>query len=168
MKNKVARKRLQGTEYDYLSMKDHARSKIFVKDWSQIKDIEDYLRQNGIEFETDIVQNEWGYKGYHITFRNADGLGAEIQVTQPDVWEVKLKSDKIYEKWRDVEDIHKLSPQEVMEYYADIERSNEMWNHLNLPDFSSFSNSASDSLRALNISSPNWLGSRNPRAVNEL
>jgi len=42
MKNKVARKRLQGTEYDYLSMKDHARSKIFVKDWSQIKDIEDY------------------------------------------------------------------------------------------------------------------------------
>ena len=142
-----------GTEYDYLSMKDHARSKIFVKDWSQIKDIEDYLRQNGIEFETDIVQNEWGYKGYHITFRNADGLGAEIQVTQPDVWEVKLKSDKIYEKWRDVEDIHKLSPQEVMEYYADIERSNEMWNHLNLPDFSNFSNSASDSLRAENISS---------------
>lgn len=52
-------------------------------------------------------------------------MGAEIQITQPNVWKVRLESDKIYDKWRNV-DLPNLSPQEQSEYQADFEMSNEM------------------------------------------
>ena len=66
---------------------------------------------------------------------------------------MKLESDKIYDKWRNVTDLSKLSARELLERDVDRQRSMDMWDQLKLPDLSRFSSSSSDSLRALKISS---------------
>ncbi|MEG0585763.1 MAG: hypothetical protein RR504_05190, partial [Christensenellaceae bacterium] len=107
-----------------------------------------------IPFEQEVIlPTEWGYQGLHITFRNADGLGAEIQLTTPQHWAVKLESDAIYEKWRNVEDYTKLNKVGRTEYLSDRVKSLQMWNQLNLPDLMSLSTSSSDNTVAENISS---------------
>lgn len=112
------------------------------------------MRQKNIPFASEAVgPTEWGYRGYHITFRNANGIGAEIQLSRPDVWTVKLESDKIHKKWRNMTDCSALSNAEYIQYMNDVQRSKKMWSQLNLPDFKNWESSASDSTRALKWSS---------------
>ena len=56
----------------------------------------EYLRDQGIKYETEAIgPTPYGYRGFHVTWRNNDGLGAELQITMPDIWQIKLKSDAI-------------------------------------------------------------------------
>ena len=141
MMNKTARKQAQGKPYTVLDMKDHARNKILIKDYSQIADVERILQEKGIAYETEVVgPTMYGYRGYHITYRNADGLGAELQLATPEAWKVKLESDKIYEKWRNVNP-KQLSTTKRQLYKQEVERSLDLWDQLNLPDFMRLSTS---------------------------
>lgn len=156
MRNKVERKHKEGRgDYTLLSMKDHARQKVFVNDWTDIPAVLDYLSSRGIAYETEAVgPTEYGYQGFHITWTNENGLGSELQVTKPDVWKVKLASDAIYDKWRNVEIL--LASEDVRkEHFKDKESSIKMWESLHLPDFKSFESSSSERMRPFISSSPN-------------
>lgn len=154
MENKVARKRAQGEDYSLLSMKDHARGKLELSDFNQIPEVLRILDEKKIPYSAEAIRpTEWGCRGFHITFRDGQGLSSEIQLTRPDVWKVKLESDAIYEKWRNITDLDTLNQQQRTERAADLKRSQDMWDQLNLPDFISFSTSSGDSDLALNSSS---------------
>lgn len=156
MENKVERKHKEGRgDYTLLSMKDHARQKVFVNDWTDIPTVLDYLDARGIAYQTEAVgPTEYGYKGFHITWTNGNGLGSELQVTMPDVWKVKLASDAIYDKWRNVK-LEELTAEQAQMTLADLERSQKMWDALHLPDFGSFSTSSGESGRPIMNVSPN-------------
>jgi len=137
-------------------MKDHARDKIELNSFDQISDVLDALEKRNIPYSVEAVgPTEWGYKGFHITWRNSQGIGTEVQLTTSPIWETKLWSDAIYDKWRNT-DLTKLSPQERAAYFRDKEMSLKRWESVHLPDFSTYARSSSSlSMRALNNSSPN-------------
>ena len=136
-------------------MKDHARSKLLLNDFSQIPQVLELLAQKNIPYETEAIgPTEWGYRGFHVAYRNDSGIGAEIQLSRPDVWKVKLESDKIYDKWRNV-DVASMSETQAIERQKAKEKSLKMWHQLDLPGFSIYEvNSSSDNTRANIISSP--------------
>lgn len=82
-----------------------------------------------------------------------NGMKCELQLTRPDVWKVKLQSDAIYEKWRNVTDLRTLTPEQRLERANDKARSQKIWNQLDLPYFNIWLSSNSDNIRALNSSS---------------
>ena len=82
-----------------------------------------------------------------------DGGAQRAENTTPEAWKTKLESDKIYEKWRNV-DFAKLSEKELEQYQKALIRSNQMWEKSDVPDFMSLASSSSDNTRPLNISSP--------------
>jgi len=153
MKNKVARKRAEGRDYSLLDMKDHARSRLVLDSFEQTQAVLDTLAQEGIAYQVEAVgPTEFGYRGLHITWRTKNGLGVEVQLTTPEAWKAKKISDKIYEKWRNV-DLKRLTEKEELNYYKDIARSLQMWNQLGLPDFSIYERASSSDTSLESISS---------------
>jgi len=69
-------------------------------------------------------------------------------LTTPEHWDVKKQSDEIYEAWRKVTDVTKLSRLEHNQFKLDMNKPNEMWNQLwtrvAKPDFSIFDTSSID------------------------
>lgn len=155
MADKVQRKRDAGVNYGVYDMKDHTRGALSLNSFEQIPQVLQALRERGVNYNAEAVgPTAWGYSGLHITWDNGNGIRSEIQMTRPDVWQVKKESDLIYEKWRNVTDQNQLSDADFTAKQADMQRSREMWDQLGLPDFSIYAdNSASESTRALNISS---------------
>ena len=142
--DKVTRKTESGEDYDVMRMKDHTRTKITLDDFSQIPDVLDALDKRNIPYQTEAVgPTDWGYKGFHVTWRNADGVSSELQLTRPDAWKTKLWSDAIYDKWRNVTDVMSLSLEDREQYIKQKAESNERWNQLGLPDFSKYVRSSS-------------------------
>lgn len=137
MENKVARK---GGDYSLASMKDHTRNKIMMNSWNDVeKTINDIAEVFGGTPAVEYIENPWGYKGLHITGRFDNGLGWEIQLTTPEDWPRKLRSDAIYDKWRNV-DLDKASPKEVMQYMNAMRESKVLWSESRIPDLSMFDN----------------------------
>ena len=137
MKDKVARK---GGDYSLASMKDHTRNKIMMNSWNDVeKTINDIAEVFGGTPAVEYIENPWGYKGLHITGRFDNGLGWEIQLTTPEDWPRKLRSDAIYDKWRNV-DLDKASPKEVMNYMNAMRESKVLWSESRIPDLSMFDN----------------------------
>ena len=137
MENKVARK---GGDYSLASMKDHTRNKIMMNSWNDVgKTINDIAEVFGGTPAVEYVVNDWGYKGLHITGRFDNGLGWEIQLTTPEDWPRKLRSDAIYDKWRNVK-LDTASPKEVMGYLNAMRESKAMWSESRIPDLSMFDN----------------------------
>lgn len=136
MVNKVKRK---GGDYSLASMKDHTRNKIMMNTWQDVPAVLSDMEEMGLSPSVEFVVNDWGYKGLHITGRFGDGLGWEIQLTTPEDWPRKLRSDAIYDKWRDVE-LDTASPQEVMGYLNAMRESKAMWSESNIPDLSKYDN----------------------------
>ena len=149
MADKVNRKSKAGIPYSIYDMKDHARGKLELSSFEQIPEVLRLLDEKNIPWSAEAVgPTEWGYRGFHVTFRDGNGLSSEIQLTRPDVWKVKLESDKIYEKWRNV-DTASLTTIGRLSMRKDVKRSIAMWNQLDLPDFSTYiRNSSSESTRA--------------------
>lgn len=136
MVNKVKRK---GGDYSLASMKDHTRNKIMMNSWQDVPAVLSDMEEMGLSPSVEFVVNDWGYKGLHITGRFGDGLGWEIQLTTPEDWPRKLRSDAIYDKWRNVE-LDTASPQEVMGYLNAMRESKAMWSESNIPDLSKYDN----------------------------
>ena len=155
MRDKINRKLAMGRQYGIEDVKDHARNKLELDTFDQIPQVLEALKQKNIPYQTEAVgPTEWGYKGFHITWQDNHGVNCELQLTRPDVWQVKLESDAIYEKWRNVTDRHALSVAQYMKYWKDRKRSQRLWSQLDLPDFSIYcANSSSESTRAWNSSS---------------
>ena len=155
MKDKVERKTKSGSEYSIMKMKDHTRSMIMMNDFTDINSVLDALDERNIPFETEAVVNDWGYRGFHVTWRQENGIGSEVQLTKKDHWALKQWSDKIYDKWRNA-DIAKLSAEEQLQYKADLKRSRERWAQFDMPDLSPYERRSSAlSGRAQIKSSPN-------------
>lgn len=143
MSDKVQRKSKNGVQYSVYDMKDHARGKLELSSFEQIPEVLSLLDEKNIPWSAEAVgPTEWGYRGFHVTFRDGNGISSEIQLTRPDVWRVKLESDKIYEKWRNV-DYYGLSAEQSTDYLKDLMRSKEMWNGLDLPEFTAWASSPS-------------------------
>lgn len=137
MENKVARK---GGDYSLADMKDHTRNKIMMNSWNDVgKTINDIAEVFGGTPAVEYVVNDWGYKGLHITGRFDNGLGWEIQLSTPEDWPRKLKSDAIYDKWRNVQ-LDTASPKDVLGYMNAMRESKAMWSKSNIPDLSRFDN----------------------------
>ena len=172
MLGKVKRKTVSGGIYGLLDMKDHARGKLELSSFDQIPEVLNYLDEKNIPYSTEAIgPTEWGYRGFHITFRDANGIGSEIQLTMPAVWKVKLESDAIYDKWRDV-DLSTADAKTQQEYVAEQEKSLQMWAQLDLPDFSMYErSSSSDNTRALYSVSPktgDFAGTQLPSASSKI
>lgn len=136
MVNKVKRK---GGNYSLSSMKDHTRNKIMMNSWEDVPAVLSDMEEMGLSPTVEFVTNDWGYKGLHITGRFGDGLGWEIQLTTTEDWPRKLRSDAIYDKWRNVE-LDTASPQEVMGYLNAMRESKAMWAESRIPDLSKYDN----------------------------
>lgn len=151
LRNKVERK---GNGYTAYDAKDHTRTNIMMDDFSSIPKVLDEFDRYGIPYVTENVKNPWGYNGFHVTWRNANGVTSEVQLTTKDHWPLKLWSDSIYDKWRNVE-IDNMSPSEFVNYKSDVQISRRKWEEAHLPDLEVYvRNSSSESGRASNMSAP--------------
>jgi hypothetical protein len=141
IKNKIERK---GGDYTAMSMKDHSRSKITMNSWADIPQTIEALQQAypNADMAIENVRNDWGYSGLHITFREPNGIGVEVQLTTPEHWPVKLESDAIYDKWRTIasKDPSTLEPIVQKRLYAAIKKSQALWKAANVPDLSKYAN----------------------------
>lgn len=151
MKGKVKRK---GGDYSLLSMKDHTRTKIEMNNFDQIPSVLDEFDKYGVPYQTEFVTNQWGYRGFHVTWRNEDGIGSEVQLTTTEVWPTKLESDGIFDKWRGYTDLTLLNEEELAEYTKDFQRSLDIWEKADVPDLSGYVRNAASSIgRAFQMSS---------------
>lgn len=105
MENKVARKMASGRDYRLMDMKDHMRGAVMLENLNNEADeittlLEEMQYALGQALGIEAVETDLGYTGLHLTWRDEDGLGYEIQVTTPEVWETKKASDKLYDEVR--------------------------------------------------------------------
>ena len=147
MLDKIERKVRSGRDYTVSSMKDHTRGKVMMNNFSEIPQVLQELDRRGIPYETEVVTNNWGYKGYHITFRNPDGISSEIQLTTAAHWPAKLESDAIYDKWRNF-DYDSATKAERQKYHEAMAKSQALWAKVDFNDFDKTANSLSDTGRA--------------------
>ncbi|MEN6581693.1 MAG: hypothetical protein ABFD54_04530 [Armatimonadota bacterium] len=128
---KVERKQVEKPEYNASTPKDHVRGKILIKDWSEAPTVIRELQRRGFAIENTIDQpmNEFGYRGLHSSVSLGDGVNGEIQVHTPESWALKLKTDDIYQKWRNEDPIKlsKTNPERYSEYISDRDASQRLW-----------------------------------------
>lgn len=141
MISKIVRKGGQD-KYPLLKMKDHTRTKIELDSFEQIQDVLDALDEKNIPYQTENVRNEWGYNGFHVTWRNPNGITSELQLTTPEIWKLKLWSDGIYDKWRNFE-IESASMDEIAEYKKAKRESQDRWGKAGVPDLAIYERASS-------------------------
>ena len=136
MVNKVERKKSAGRDYRLMDMKDHMRGAVMLENLNNDVDEITNLLENmqytlGTALDIEAVETDLGYTGLHLTWRDDDGLGYEIQVTTPEIWETKKASDKIYDKIRNwtTKDINS-DPQKKAVFDAKTKESQDLWNSL--------------------------------------
>ena len=137
MKNKVARKQAIGKkDYDYTRVKDHLRGAIMFDDpytdENVVKGVIERLQSMADGPVTvENLKTDLGYSGIHVTWKGKDGLNRELQITNPEAWPVKLKSDAMYEKIRNwsPEEMDK-DPQKMLTYLNIRRESLAMWKEL--------------------------------------
>lgn len=104
MIHKVERKMALGRDYRVMDMKDHMRGAIKLEnlnnDHDEIGAVIDGIQNVVGPVNIEIVESGLGYKGIHLTWRDDDGLGCEIQITTPEVWATKKATDKLYDEVR--------------------------------------------------------------------
>lgn len=147
MLNKIERKVRAGKDYTVSSMKDHTRGKVMMHNFSEIPQVLQELDRRGVPYDTEVVTNDWGYKGYHITYRNPDGISSEIQLTTADHWPAKLESDAIYDKWRNF-NLGTASKTERQRYNDAMAKSQALWAKVDFNEFDKAVQSLSDTGRA--------------------
>lgn len=136
MVNKVDRKKTAGRDYRLLDMKDHMRGAVMLENLNNDVDEITSLLENmqytiGKPLDIEAIQTDLGYTGLHLTWRDDDGLGYEIQVTTPEIWDTKKASDKIYDEIRNwtTSEIN-ADPAKRAIYDAKVKESQDLWNNL--------------------------------------
>lgn len=152
MVDKVERKQAQGRDYRLMDMKDHMRGAMMLENLNNDADevttmLEELQYAIGKPLGIEAVETDFGYNGLHLTWRDDDGLGYEIQVTTPDMWKTKKASDKMYDAVRNwtTEEID-ADPAKRAFYNEKKKESKELWDNLwkklggkpNLEQFESF------------------------------
>lgn len=134
-------------------IKDAARGHMEMPSWDYLPRVLQALRDAKIPYTAEAKNTDQGYRGLHLTW-DEDGVGIELQLSTQEAWAVKMKTEEIYAKWRDV-DMTTLSEEQEAEYRADIQRSMDMWAACQTPDFTSFETSSGDRGVASMSSPPN-------------
>ena len=136
MVNKVNRKKTAGRDYRLMDMKDHMRGAVMLENLNNEVDEITSLLENmqytlGVALDIEAIQTDLGYTGLHLTWRDDDGLGYEIQVTTPEIWDTKKASDKIYDEIRNwtTSEID-ADPAKRAIYDAKVKESQDLWNSL--------------------------------------
>lgn len=136
MTNKVARKMASGRDYRLMDMKDHMRGAVFLQDLNnEANEITTLLEEMqyalGRPLDIEAIDTNLGYTGLHLTWRDDDGLGYEIQVTTPEIWETKKASDKIYDEIRNwTESELRADPKKQAVFDAKVAESKKLWSDL--------------------------------------
>lgn len=136
MTNKVARKMAGGRDYRLLDMKDHMRGAVFLQDLNNEADeittlLEEMQYALGQPLDIEAIETDLGYTGLHLTWRDDDGLGYEIQVTTPEIWDTKKASDKIYDEIRNwTESELRADPKKQAVFDAKVAESKKLWSDL--------------------------------------
>lgn len=136
MTNKVARKMASGRDYRLLDMKDHMRGAVFLQDLNNEADeittlLEEMQYALGQPLDIEAIETDLGYTGLHLTWRDDDGLGYEIQVTTPEIWDTKKASDKIYDEIRNwTESELRADPKKQAVFDAKVAESKKLWSDL--------------------------------------
>lgn len=136
MTNKVARKMAGGRDYRLLDMKDHMRGAVFLQDLNNEADeittlLEEMQYALGQALDIEAIETDLGYTGLHLTWRDDDGLGYEIQVTTPEIWDTKKASDKIYDEIRNwTESELRADPKKQAVFDAKVAESKKLWSDL--------------------------------------
>lgn len=136
MNDKVARKMASGRDYRIMDMKDHMRGAVMLDSLNNGADeittlLEEmqYALDQAVGIEA--IESNLGYTGLHLTWRDKDGLGYEIQVTTPEVWKTKKASDKLYKEVRNWTEEDIMSDPAKMKRLKEIEaQSKALWNNL--------------------------------------
>jgi len=110
------------------------------------------LDEKNIPYTVDVKNTNQGYRGIHILW-NADGIGVELQLSTPEAWKIKMQTEDIYAKLREM-DFAALSDEAKAEYDRMRQQSIELWDSIQLPDFNRLTTSASDRTRPSMNSSP--------------
>lgn len=156
--SRLTRNEARGKGNDWHTLKDLARTHIEMNSWEDIPKVLSMLDEMKIPYTASAKSTDFGYKGFHIVWYE-NGVGHELQLSTPEAWAVKQKSEEIYAKWRDATAEPDFVP--TAEFDKDVAESIAMFNQLNLPDFSSFATSSGVSNRASSSkSSPNNIGER--------
>lgn len=156
--SRLSRNEARGKGNDWHTLKDLARTHIEMNSWEDIPKVLSMLDEMKIPYTASAKSTDFGYKGFHIVWYE-NGVGHELQLSTPEAWAVKQKSEEIYAKWRDATAEPDFVP--TAEFDKDVAESIAMFNQLNLPDFSSFATSSGVSNRASSSkSSPNNIGER--------
>ena len=126
------------------SLNDLYRHKIEMNSFKDTKDaavgIEERLRDKGYNIlDAEVKDNKKsGYKGLHLTVEK-NGLGGEIQFTTKDHWELKEKSDAIYDDIRELVERddrgEKLNLDEIDKIADKLDESRELWNKFDAKEF---------------------------------
>lgn len=143
MINKVVRKNREGRDYSISDMKDHTRGKIEMNSFLDIPKTLKELDKYNLGYNTEVVENPWGYKGFHVTFKNPNGVNSEVQLTTAEHWPVKLKSDAIYDKWRDF-DYNSGTVEDRAAYDKAEAESQALWESVDFSDFDKVAHSLSE------------------------
>ena len=129
--DKIARKRAAGRSgYGLQEMNDLARSAILMNSFADVGQTLAALQQKypAIRGEAflDRPRENSGYRGIHLDISLPDGMIAEVQLSTPEAWQIKLETDLIYERWRSVDEAT-MSANQTKERRADYLRSKQLW-----------------------------------------
>jgi len=144
IESRIRRNEARGRGRDVYSLKDLARTHLEMNSWDDIPRVLAELDKMNIPYTAKAKSTPQGYKGLHVTW-NDGGIGIELQLSTPEAWKVKMQTEEIFVKWRDIEATGQIPAEMVAEYNADIQRSMDLWDQLALPDFSAFETKASSS-----------------------
>lgn len=145
---------------DGAPIKDAARGHLEMPSWDYLPRVIQTLKDAKIPYTAEAKNTDQGYRGLHLTWEE-NGVGIELQLSTPEAWAVKMKTEEIYAKWREFE-AQGITPESVdaetwAAYMRDCAESERLWSQLELPDFSIWATTDSES-RSAPHKSENWMG----------
>ncbi len=124
---KLFRKNIfDGRSYALDNFKDNARATVLMNSLDDIPAVMNALKAAYPDLQVEFKHNTGnGYIGFHVTMKQ-DGVNAEIQLSTPEMFEIKKASDAVYEKWRN-RDFNKLTNEERTQQANDDAISRKLW-----------------------------------------
>lgn len=107
------------------ALKDLARTHIEMHSWDDIPAVLNMLDEMKIPYTAEAKNTPFGYKGLHILIKHGN-ISCELQLSTPEAWKVKMQTEEIYAKWRDVNDVNKFSLKQRAEMERNIALSRDV------------------------------------------
>lgn len=114
-----------------LKVESDPEPEVIEKQLSEILDVEfsvsPTFEKHGkqVKFSVEGINIPYsGYRAIHLTFM-IGGLMTEMQLHTEASWQIKMEQEKIYAKWRNLDE-NKLSPQKKADFETDFIKSKEL------------------------------------------